>query len=372
MKILRSPLFLHIFVPLLFLYILVDANVDKHEDYMKRKPQGSEKERDRVSTSDLISSDEEEAASKKKNEGKSEESIKRESIVELEENIYKNSNKKSINSKNQKGRIETLNVEDHGDSKKDLLDNIQRKHKEHMLDSDYEDDPHTDNEREYEHTTSMKPDADDYRYNSAEIHDDDEDESDLSVIWSKHMQNFEPSTLLTFEIASNSEEFLFEDIQEINTYVRGVFYSNNENEETIIQFFITDPDGTIIYDKEASEGIFYFFASKKGEYTFTLKNTKWTGKKLTTVAIGLGENPSLRSDHIKDFTNYIQDIVSETKKLKNEIKYLASKHSAHIERMRKITNKTFLYCFIKLFVLIVLSFFTIYYIKNLVQNKRVL
>ncbi|SOV11413.1 transmembrane emp24 domain-containing protein, putative [Plasmodium gaboni] len=216
----------------------------------------------------------------------------------------------------------------------------------------------------------MKPNANDYQYNENDA--DTDNEEDLTNIWNKNMQNFEPSTLLTFEIPSNSEEYLFEEVPEVNTYFRGVFYSNNETDDNIIEFLISDPDGQVIYKKEASEGIFYFYTKKVGIYTLTLKNSKWMGKKLTTVALGLGENPSLRSDHVKDFTNYIQRIVAETKKLKNEIKYLSSKHMRHIEKMKKITNKAFLYCFIKLFVLIFLSLFTIYYIKRLVSNKRVL
>ncbi|CRG94524.1 transmembrane emp24 domain-containing protein, putative [Plasmodium gallinaceum] len=215
----------------------------------------------------------------------------------------------------------------------------------------------------------MKPNMEDFHYND---NDEDMDEEDLTNIWNKNMQNFEPSTSLTFEIASNSEEYLFEEINMENTYFRGVFYSNNESDDNIIEFFISDPDGNVVYKKEASEGIFFFYTKKIGIYTITLKNSKWVGKKLTTVALGLGENPSLSSDHVKDFTNYIQEIVHRTKKLKNEIKYLSSKHMIHIEKMKRITNKAFIYCFIKLFVLIFLSLFTIYYIKNLVSNKRVL
>ncbi|SBS83497.1 hypothetical protein, conserved [Plasmodium ovale curtisi] len=241
----------------------------------------------------------------------------------------------------------------------------------------------------YEDYNKMKPNANDYQYMDSDdmnysydgdgdgdgYGDDSSDSSgddDLTNIWNKNMQNFEPSTLLTFEIAGNSEEYLFEDIKKINTYFRGVFYSNNESDDNEIEFVITDPDGNIVHKKEANEGIFYFYTKKIGIYTITLKNNKWMGKKLTTVALGLGDNPSLKSDHVKDFTNYIEKIVSETKKLKNEIKYLSSKHMIHIEKMKKITNKAFLYCFIKLFVLIFLSLFTIYYIKKLVSNKRVL
>ncbi|GAW79836.1 hypothetical protein, conserved [Plasmodium gonderi] len=231
----------------------------------------------------------------------------------------------------------------------------------------YDDFDEFDNSRGY---NDMKPNANDYQYFDNEETLDSDD--DLTNIWNKNMQNFEPSTLLTFEIQGNSEEYLFEEITSFNTYFRGVFYSNNESDDNKIQFFIRDPDGTIIYKKEASEGIFYFYTEKNGIYTITLKNSKWVGKKLTTVALGIGESPSLKSEHIKDFTNFIDKIVSETKKLKNEIKYLSSKHMSHIEKMKKITNKAFLYCFIKLFVLIFLSLFTIYYIKNLVSNKRVL
>ncbi|SBS83119.1 transmembrane emp24 domain-containing protein, putative [Plasmodium malariae] len=227
-----------------------------------------------------------------------------------------------------------------------------------------------DNPNIDENSNDMKPNANDYQYH--ENDDIIEPDDELTNMWNKNMQNFEPSTLLTFEIPGNSEDFLFEEILKPNTYFRGVFYSNNESEDNKIEFLISDPDSEIIFRKEASEGIFYFYTVKTGVYTITLRNNKWVGKKLTTVALGLGENPSLKSDDIKSFTNYIDKILSETRKLKNEIKYLSSKHMSHMHKMKKITNKAFLYCFIKLFVLIFLSLFTIYYIKNLVMNKRVL
>ncbi|VWU50437.1 transmembrane emp24 domain-containing protein, putative [Hepatocystis sp. ex Piliocolobus tephrosceles] len=221
---------------------------------------------------------------------------------------------------------------------------------------------------------TKKPDV--YNFLDNDENDDDDDDSsdhdDLTYLWNQNMKNFEPTTLLTFEIGANVEEFLFEEIEKLNVYFRGLFYSNDDHDENEIEFIISDPDGQTVYRKEASEGIFYFYTKKIGIYTIIIKNHKWIEKKTITVAIGLGKSPSLKSDHVKDFTNYIEKIVSETNKLKNEIKYLASKHSSHIEKMKKITNKAFLYCFIKLFVLIFLSLFTIYYIKNLVSNKRVL
>ncbi|SCM08277.1 transmembrane emp24 domain-containing protein, putative [Plasmodium chabaudi adami] len=228
----------------------------------------------------------------------------------------------------------------------------------------------SDAQKIIENNNEMKPNANDYKeVDSGDLEYNDED---LTSIWNENMKYFEPSTMLTFEVSGNSEEFLYEDIQDLNTYFRGLFYLNNELDDSKVLFIISDPDGEIVYKREATEGIFYFHTTKLGVYTIIIKNTKWMEKKVVTVAIGLGERPSLSSDHLKDFSSYIDQIIFEAKILKNEIKYLSSKHIAHIEKMEQITNKAFLYCFLKLFVLIVLSFFTIYYVKNLVSNKRVL
>ncbi|CRG99007.1 transmembrane emp24 domain-containing protein, putative [Plasmodium relictum] len=293
-------------------------------------------------------------------------------------------NENKSNKKNKKKKGTRKNLEDNLsgfiNETKDNLDEDNFNEEYLKLEKKFQDSiEESKNERKFpssdnnlnEKNNKMKPDIEDFHYYN-DIEEEMESEDDLTNIWNKNMQNFEPSTLLTFEIAGNSEEYLFEEVNKIDTYFRGVFYSNNESDDNIIELLISDPDGNIVYKKEASEGIFFFYTKKIGVYTLTLKNNKWIGKKLTTVAIGLGENPSLSSDYVKDFTNYIQEIVHETKKLKNEIKYLSSKHMIHIEKMKKITNKAFIYCFIKLFVLIFLSLFTIYYIKNLVSNKRVL
>ncbi|ETB58746.1 hypothetical protein YYC_03566 [Plasmodium yoelii 17X] len=367
--------YLHIIIViLLIIFTLLISGVLSQNSNNHDNTKSVEKEKDgnnKKNNTNSTSNNNNKSSSKKKNNG----NVNNGNVNNTKkktENIIKKSDKTKQNEV-----LDNLNkaINDNSDNK--YMDEYNKFEKE-LLDIEKNEETYDEidnfeinnNQKIIENSNEMKPNANDYK----EVDTDDliEYDDDLTSIWNENMKYFEPSTMLTFEISGNSEEYLFEDIQELNTYFRGIFYLNNELDDSKILFIISDPDGEIVYKKEASEGIYYFHTNKLGVYTITIKNTKWMEKQMVTVAIGLGESPSLRSDHLKDFSSYIEQIALEAKILKNEIKYLSSKHVAHIEKMEQITNKAFLYCFLKLFVLIVLSFFTIYYVKNLVSNKRVL
>ncbi|CXI12976.1 transmembrane emp24 domain-containing protein, putative [Plasmodium berghei] len=366
----RKYLHLVIFILLVIFNLLIsgvssqNSNINDKKKSVEKQKNGNNKKNNTNSTNNNNKS-----SSKKKSNGNVNNS-KQNNTKNKTENIIKKSDKsnESLNTFNEAINDDSDNkyMDEYNKFEKELLDIEKNEETYEEIDNS----EINDNQKIIENSNEMKPNANDYK----EVDTDDlvEYDDDLTGIWNENMKYFEPSTMLTFEIPGNSEEYLFENIQELNTYFRGIFYLNNELDDSKILFIISDPDGEIVYTKEASEGIFYFHTNKLGIYTITIKNNKWMEKKMVTVAIGLGESHSLRSDHLKDFSSYIEQISLEAKILKNEIKYLSSKHIAHIEKMEQITNKAFLYCFLKLFVLIILSFFTIYYVKNLVSNKRVL
>ncbi|KEG01366.1 hypothetical protein YYE_03956 [Plasmodium vinckei vinckei] len=369
----RKNLHLFIVILLIIFNILISGVSSQNSNEKKKgveKPKGSDSKQNNTNSGSNNSNNNKSSGKKKSNTNVN--NNKQNNTKKKPDNIIKKSDKpksgaaSNSNNNGSKNNSNDQFMDEYNKFEKQLLDN-------EKVEEIYEEGSNVEingGSKIVENNNEMKPNANDYK----EVDGDDLEynDEDLTSIWNENMKYFEPSTMLTFEIPGNSEEYLLEDIQELNTYFRGLFYLNNELDDSKVLFIISDPDGEIVYKREATDGIFYFHTTKLGVYTITIKNTKWVEKKMVTVAIGLGERPSLSSDHLKDFSSYIEQITLEAKILKNEIKYLSSKHIAHIEKMEQITNKAFLYCFLKLFVLIVLSFFTIYYVKNLVSNKRVL
>merc|ERR1719235_2254195 len=118
--------------------------------------------------------------------------------------------------------------------------------------------------------------------------------------WDAHMEGFLPDLLLTFPLASRTDEYFFEDVSgDSPLLLRGGFFASAEEETSSVDFQITDPTGDVVFSRtDQSEGLFHFLARKKGTYTFIVSNHKWMQQKMVTFAVGVGNDTTLSGDHL--------------------------------------------------------------------------
>lgn len=192
--------------------------------------------------------------------------------------------------------------------------------------------------------------------------------------WDRTMDGFVPELLLTFPLASRSDEFFFEDVPEgPPPLIRGGFFAAASEETSSVEFSITDPKGKVVYKKEdAAEGLFQLLADTPGTYTFCVSNHKWMQEKMVTFAVGKGKEPHLQSEHLTNMEDHVKSIERTLMDIQTESTYLWIRQKSHMKAVESIHNRVLAFCVVEFLILIGLSGFQVYYIKGLLSDRRIL
>lgn len=119
--------------------------------------------------------------------------------------------------------------------------------------------------------------------------DDDEYQRDIMAQWDEHMNDFEPSDMLTINIPSRTDEVFYEYITETPSKVRGAYFIGS-GEKKLIDFWIIDPSNRIYNTIQGkNEGLFVFDAEQQGIYQFVFSNSRYWEAKDLTFAIHFGK-----------------------------------------------------------------------------------
>jgi len=193
--------------------------------------------------------------------------------------------------------------------------------------------------------------------------------------WDKHMEGFVPELLLTFPLASRSDEFFYEDIPEGSppTLIRGGFFASASEETSSIEFSVTDPKGNIIFEKkDQAEGLFHFITKKSGTYTFIVSNHHWMQEKMVTFAVGKGNQTHLQPQHLTTMEDHVKSIDKTLVDIQTESTYLWIRQKSHMKAVENIHTRVLSFCCVEFLILLGVSGFQVYYIKGLLSDRRVL
>jgi len=222
----------------------------------------------------------------------------------------------------------------------------------------------------------------------SEEHSDDkilEEDIKNKKEWEQEMKEFEAAEIITFEIENSVDEvflhiklitnlylkILYDIIDTPNSLIRISLYVNNEEDR--IDFRIYDPQGKLIYKDEDKTHIFYKFnASITGEYVYVLDNKLNDTPLKITFAIdqGISSDLKLNKEHINSTHIMIKNIKYLIKNAKFAARLLTKKYDSHYEYVQNHNKNFFFYAMIETFVLILIFYFQLCYIKSLVNNKQ--
>lgn len=197
---------------------------------------------------------------------------------------------------------------------------------------------------------------------------------DASLVeeWDTHMEGFVPELLLTFPLPSRTDEFFYEDV-ESPVLLRGGFFASAQDETSDVDFQITDPKGTVVYERSASaEGLFHFIAKKKGTYTFIISNHQWMHQKMVTFAVGKGNDTTLQTEHLDTMEAHVKSIERTLKDIQTESTYLWIRQKSHMKTVESIHQRVFWFCLVEFVILVGVSGFQVYYIKGLLSDRRMI
>jgi len=193
--------------------------------------------------------------------------------------------------------------------------------------------------------------------------------------WERDMEGFVPELLLTFPLAARSDEFFYEDIPDSNPIlVRGAFFASaGDGEESTVEFSVTNPKGAVIFEKHGeAESLFHFYTDQAGTYTFIVSNHKWMQEKRVTLAVGKGNESSLKPEHLVTVQDHAKSIDKTLLDIQTESTYLWIRQQTNFKAVESIHTRVLAFCVVELVVLVGVSGFQAYYIKGLLSDRRIL
>uniref|UniRef100_A0A0G4FSA1 GOLD domain-containing protein n=1 Tax=Chromera velia CCMP2878 TaxID=1169474 RepID=A0A0G4FSA1_9ALVE len=196
--------------------------------------------------------------------------------------------------------------------------------------------------------------------------------SSLIEEWEIYMQNFVPEMLVTFPLAARSDEYFYEDVGEAPVHMRGGYFVSTDEDESDVDFQITDPAGDVIFKKTNAEGLFHFETKMSGSYSFIVSNHKWMQTKMVTFAVGRGNDTALAPAHLSTMDEHMSKIEMSLKDIQSESTYMWIRQRSHMKAVESTNGKVFWFSLLELLVLCVISAFQIYFIKGLLSDRRIL
>lgn len=196
----------------------------------------------------------------------------------------------------------------------------------------------------------------------------------LQQEWTEHMENFIPADMITFEISARGEEEFFEDIRNVPSQVRGAWFTSS-SESRDIGFYIYDPLKKVVFSREGrKEAVFFFEATRRGVYSFVFKNTKMLQSQSMTFALHCGNSTEemLQTEHLDPLEKQMLSVQKSVKDFQMDQQFAQLRQESHYQTVADANRNVLWLSFLECFGVIAVSSWQVFYIKKLLDNRRVL
>ncbi|CAG9324515.1 unnamed protein product [Blepharisma stoltei] len=200
------------------------------------------------------------------------------------------------------------------------------------------------------------------------------DRAELMKEWNEYMNDFVPADMMTFDLPARAEEDFIETIDIIPSYIRGAYFiSSRESKD--VNFYILDPSGKQVFLRIGkAEAIFHFDAAVKGQYIFRFKNTKMMQSHTVTFAVHCGnstEDP-LTAEHLTPLEKDLLTVQSSVKDFQVDQQFATLRQESHHKTVAASNINLLIFSVVESIFVVFVSFWQAYYIKKLLDNRRVL
>ncbi|CAK77274.1 unnamed protein product (macronuclear) [Paramecium tetraurelia] len=205
------------------------------------------------------------------------------------------------------------------------------------------------------------------------VEEDKQDRKDLMQEWELMMQDFIPDDMIAFELKQGNMEILEEGIHHPTT-IRGAYFISMTTKEKI-NFLIKDPKGNIISSKAAKkEAVFSVNITEPGDYQFLFDNERGSSDQIVTFALDIHNATYEHIKHhdldplmkqIQHLQNGINDIMFETK-------FSQQRRESGYESMQSTHSRLFYFSIFETIIIILVSVWQVYYIKSIIDNRRLI
>lgn len=192
--------------------------------------------------------------------------------------------------------------------------------------------------------------------------------------WDEKMQGFVPEDLITFELQARSEEQFYEIIEITPSLIRGAWFLASEDSKDV-DFQITDPLKVVLFEsKGKKEVIFSIEAKRQGMYTFTFVSHKIMETQQITFTYNCGNstNAVLKSEHLTPVETNLLAIQKSIKDFQVDNHFAQLRQETHYKTVASANKNVFLFSLAESLGVVAVTAWQIYYIKKLLDNRRVL
>jgi len=197
----------------------------------------------------------------------------------------------------------------------------------------------------------------------------------IMEIWESLMTNFVPSDMITVEVPARKTEIVYEDVDALPMTFQGAYFVSS-SEDADIDFTIIDPTQKLIFRRPGKkEGIFYFNPNVTGTYTFVFNNRKWLGNKQVTFALNTGKVLGEELVNVKDLTPMEIQLTEADKTLREiqtETRFAYKRQGTHYKTTQANHNKVFYMAIFESLAILTVTIWQVYYIKRLLDNRRII
>jgi hypothetical protein len=143
----------------------------------------------------------------------------------------------------------------------------------------------------------------------------------------------------------------------------------------LVDFWIIDPNNRIFNSIQGkNEGLFVFEATAPGIYQFVFSNSRYWEAKDLTFAIHFGNHTDdhASAEHLDPMHDSLTDALKDIKNLYSEVKFAVGRQDSHNMTVKNSMKTNFWISILETLCIIGLAAAQIYFIKRILQHKRVL
>jgi p24 family protein beta-1 len=197
---------------------------------------------------------------------------------------------------------------------------------------------------------------------------------ELMQEWDEKMKGFLPEDLTTFELPTRSEVEFYETVDFVPSTIRGAWFLASDNSKDV-EFRVLDPSHTVIFErKNRRETVFKIEATKPGEYVFRFNNHRVMQAHLITFTFhnGNSTNALLRSSHLSPIEHSLLSAETGLKSFEIESSFGQLRQETQFQVIASANTSVFWLSLAESLGIILVTLWQVYYIKRLLNNRRVL
>lgn len=201
-----------------------------------------------------------------------------------------------------------------------------------------------------------------------EIAFDDGNEGSFTQEWVQKMRDYESTYVYMIPVAYKSSQIFYENITTVPARVRGAFILD-EGSKDKIEFKIKSPKGLTVYSNVTNAALFDLNVTESGLYEVSFNNRYKNGELKPTFTMNTGQNEILKKKDLSHTEEKLDQLISFLKNFGTESRVTRSTHRRRAKKLMKTNRYFYTFSVIETIVLIAVSAWQFYYMKNLFEIK---